>query len=179
MFKTEVWDKVNGWQWDDVQASPHMYHSTAGYRPSGRIVSAGGDIRQLDWEIYEPRARANGQTIPLFVGSFGSPGFQNLVWDTEYIIEHAPLPVGISISRVVFMRPGASTHAFDMDQRYVELRNVTTDDEVLVNAVKVKTPKLPVFSGNVRGSVETLSGWHMAFLVTSQGTPSQARWVKL
>lgn len=181
VLTTEVWDKTSGWRPDAAQISPRMYHSTAALLPSGRIVAAGGDIRTLDWEIYEPRNMANGQTIPQFQHAWSAPGIMNVTWGTDYVIPHAPLPVGVAISRVVLMRPCSTTHHSDMDQRYVELETIPPQPGVIVlpNSITVRMPAAPNWAGTLQGSVTTPPGCYMAFLVTTQGTPSQAKWIRL
>jgi len=188
VYSPEVFNKVTGWSSETFHVSPREYHSTAGLLPSGKVAVAGGDTRTHDWEVFTPRYLTQGQTQPAFAGTFGTVGFQTLNWDTVYPIEHAPLPVGVSISRVVLMRPCSVTHHSDMDQRYVELERVLTPkgqyaplDTFTVRTPSAPTPNPtlnPLTGGNARGSTEALPGWYMAFLITSQGTPSVARWVK-
>jgi hypothetical protein len=177
----EVYDKVSGWTGDAQQVSARMYHSTAALLPSGNLVSAGGDVRTSDWEVYVPRYFTGGQTIPQFAGGWSGPGTLTLQWGSTQVIPHGPLPVGVTISRLVLMRPCSVTHHSDMDQRYVELEFVF--DEERVDEIEVRLPNAPNFAvgmpNNQRGLVPALPGYYMAFLITSQGTPSSAKWVRL
>ncbi len=177
----EVYNKVTGWTADATQVSPRMYHSTAALLPSGNVVSAGGDARTCDWEVYMPRYHTASTEAPSFAGTWAQPGVMQLAaWDTNYTVQHEELPPGITISRFVLMRPCSVTHHSDMDQRYVELE-ITDDgssDQFLV-----RTPPAPVFTPTAplsqRGLVQALPGHYMAFLISSQGAVSAAKWVRL
>src|SRR5439155_4690017 len=73
-------------------------------------------------------------------------------------------PDAANITSVVLVRPGAQTHAFDMDQRLVGL-SYTTDAGVL----NVTAPP----NGNIAPP-----GYYMLFLLNSAGVPSLARFVQ-
>jgi transcriptional regulator with XRE-family HTH domain len=68
------------------------------------------------------------------------------------------------ISKVVLMRPGAATHGFDQDQRYVGV-NFTVK-----GATKLKV------TGPASGSIAP-PGYYMLFLVNSAGVPSVAKFI--
>jgi hypothetical protein len=174
------------WRGAASQYSPRMYHSTAVLLPSGQVLSGGGDVRAplpndplqqhfADYEVFTPPYLTAGQARPQFAGSFGLPGSLTLNWDTEYAVGHAPLPPGVLVSRVVLMRPCSVTHHSDMDQRYVELvPNLTVET---VDEIVVRTPKAPT-AATTPGAVVMPRGWYMMFLITTQGTPSEAKWVR-
>jgi Domain of unknown function (DUF1929) len=63
------------------------------------------------------------------------------------------------------MAPGSTTHANDMNQRYLEL-NVTPR----TGAVDVQAP--PSANG-------APPGYYMLFLVNSAGVPSVAKWIRV
>lgn len=174
---TEVYTKATGWDADAEQVSPRMYHSTAALLPSGNLVSSGSDIRTSDWEIYVPRYFTSGSTVPAFAGLWAPPGFMTLNFNTTYTIDHAPLPAGVTIRALVLMRPCSVTHHSDFDQRYVELTPGGTYESP--DQIQVTTPPQPTFTtGSTPGFVRVMPGYWMAFLVTSQGVPSQAKWVR-
>jgi hypothetical protein len=176
VFDLEYYRKGQGWQLAAAQQSQRMYHSTAVLLPSGRIVSAGGDIRTSDYEVYTPTyVQANR---PSFAGTWAASGYLQLQWDTIYPIEHDQLPVGVTISRVVMMRPCSVTHHSDMDQRYVELERVKIPPPAPLNTVLMRTPSPPT-AGMARGSTEAPRGYYMVFLVDSAGLVSAAKWVHL
>jgi galactose oxidase-like protein len=163
---------VNTWVFQNAQSSERMYHSTAALLPSGNVVSAGGDIRTWDWEVFTPDYLAGGQVRPAF--AVAPP--TTLSFDTTYSIQYTPMAPGLQVERVVLMRPCSITHHSDMDQRYVELVEATTLPPP--NTIIVKTPSWNPTSTS-QGAVVAPPGWYMMFLISNVGTPSVAAWVQL
>jgi hypothetical protein len=78
---------------------------------------------------------------------------------------------GVTIDKVVLMKPCMSTHSSDREQRYVELQVIEQMIDLNNNVVlQVRPPLTPTHA---------LPGYYMAFAVTNQGRPSVARWVQL
>jgi hypothetical protein len=184
VYKTMVWDRVHGWQGDATQIGKRMYHSTAVLLPSGKLASAGGDIRTqigatpndlADWEVYVPRNLANGQNQPQFAGAWAAPGYRSMGFGSIHKIEFVPMDDD-PVTRVVLMRPCSNTHHIDMDQQYIELKTQLFDSNDQVDA---SAPAQPSFTGTTQGSVEALPGWYMLFLVNASGATSHAKWVHL
>lgn len=176
-FRPEIYRRsVNQWILQDPQDSKRMYHSTAALLPSGVIVSAGGDVRSSDYEVFTPDYLdgVTALTRPVFSATSSGPF---LAFDSIYGIPYAPLPIGMSVDRVVLMRPCSITHHSDMDQRYVEL------EEPLItappNTIMIKTPPTPNPTGTSQGSVVAPPGWYMMFLISNTGVPSVAKWIHL
>jgi len=72
----------------------------------------------------------------------------------------------VTLDKVVLIPPGATTHSFDMHQRYIELStNVTAPNQVTITvpALEDKAPR----------------GVYMLWLVTNTGAVSDAKWVVL
>lgn len=166
---------ANAWTLQSPQSSARMYHSTAALLPSGNVVTAGGDVRSKDWEVFTPdylylTAQQNRPSFTSIVGP-------SLAWSTIYQIHYAAMPSGLHVDRVVLMRPCSVTHHSDMDQRYVEL--VEQPGTPPPNTIVVKTPPQPSTTATTQGSVVTPSGWYMMFLISNTGKPSIAQWVHL
>ncbi|MBQ0829079.1 kelch motif-containing protein [Streptomyces tagetis] len=70
-----------------------------------------------------------------------------------------------SVKKVRLIRPSASTHVTDVDQRSIALDFKVSGDQVTVTVPK--------------GKNLVQSGWYMLFVVDDQGTPSKAQWVKV
>ncbi|MER6080223.1 DUF1929 domain-containing protein, partial [Streptomyces sp. NPDC001833] len=70
-----------------------------------------------------------------------------------------------TIKKVRLIRPSATTHVTDVDQRSVAL-----DFRTSGNRITVTVPQN-------RNLVP--SGWYMIFVDDDQGTPSKAQWVKV
>ena len=75
-------------------------------------------------------------------------------------------PDAASIEEVVFMRPGAVTHAFNMSQRYVGLDIVSN----VGPTVEVISPP----NGNVASP-----GYYLLFIVNGDRVPSTGVWIRL
>ncbi len=112
----ELYDPTTGiWTLMAPQIGPRAYHSTAVLLPDGRVISAGtndhGSMQQT-YEIFSPPylfkgARPTITSIPA-----------TLAYGANFTIT---TPDAASITRVALLRPGATTHADDFDQRYVDL----------------------------------------------------------
>jgi Domain of unknown function (DUF1929) len=186
-LRTEVWSRTTGWVTDAVQVAKRMYHSTAALLPSGNFVSGGSDDWQrtvigpggalADWDIYVPRYLRQGHARPQFAGSWSGSLPVQLQWAAHYTIPYAGLPENDAVARVVLMRPCSTNHHFDSDQRYVELE-IETEGDAAPGLVEVVMPPAPLWNGTTQGSVTTPPGYYMAFLVSTTGSVSTARWVK-
>jgi hypothetical protein len=70
-----------------------------------------------------------------------------------------------SVQSVVLVRPGAQTHAFDMDQRLVRMSFTPGSDQLTVTAPP---------NGNIAPP-----GYYMLFILNAAGVPSHAKFVQL
>ncbi len=168
--------------WVDMTpaSSPRQYHSCSLLLPDGRVFTCGGEGRTLDYEIYNPPYLTKGLERPLFGAIFDSN--HNLVFqqsstplsydttDNEAVWMN-DLSVGISVDKVVLMRPAALTHHDDGGQRYFELpsRAGSNPDRRLFDTPRTNTSGFP----------QVPPGWWMMFLITNEGAPSNAYWVLL
>jgi hypothetical protein len=157
----EVFDPITG-TWSPVapMSVPRGYHSTAILLPDGRVLSAGTtpfDRHELRMEVFSPPylfkgARPRIKEVSERV-SYGQP------FEVRY--EYAG-----AIQSAVLIRPGAVTHAFDMDQRYVELRF----DRQGTDRLSIEAPPDEHIAP---------PGYYMLFLLSDQGVPSEAKFVQL
>ncbi|MFI5882079.1 galactose oxidase-like domain-containing protein [Streptomyces sp. NPDC051554] len=144
------------------------YHSGSILLPDGRLMFFGSNPLYADKadtkpgvfeqriEIYTPpylyrdsRPDLSGGPESIARGASGT-----------FTSEHAS-----SIKKVRLIRPSASTHVTDVDQRSIAL-----DFKTAGNKITVTVPK-------DRNLVQ--SGWYMLFVDDDQGTPSKAVWVKV
>ena len=161
-LEAEIFDpSANAWTTGAAARVPRMYHSTAVLLPDGRVLTAGSNPRRRDdelrLEVYHPPY--------LFRGP-------------RPCIEHAPAhikhgesftihtPNATDIKWISLVRPMATTHSYDSDQRLVDVpfkrRGVCK-----LNARMPNNPNLAP------------SGYYMLFLVNRKGVPSIAHWVHL
>ncbi|MEV0850014.1 galactose oxidase-like domain-containing protein [Streptomyces sp. NPDC049954] len=144
------------------------YHSGSLLLPDGRVLFFGSDPLYADkagakpgtfeqrLEIYTPpylyrQARPALSGGPKSVARGGT---------AVYSSDQAS-----SIRRARLIRPGASTHVTDVDQRSVALKVRKT-----AKGVEVTVPEN-------RNLVP--SGWYMLFVTDDRGTPGKARWIRV
>ncbi|MER6437445.1 galactose oxidase-like domain-containing protein [Streptomyces sp. NPDC001185] len=144
------------------------YHSGSILLPDGRVMFFGSNPLYADKadtepgtfeqriEIYTPPylhhgARPGLSGGPKTVARGGSATFAS--------------PDASSVRAARLIRPSASTHVTDVDQRSIALDFRTT-----ARGITVTVP------GN-RNLVQ--SGWYMLFVTDARGTPSEARWIRV
>ena len=164
---SELYDPETG-QWTDmaVQEYWRVYHSTALLLPDGRVASLGGNPEQGVYEqrieIYSPSYvyTSNGTPAP-------RPTMTGVPAQIAYAaaFEVTTAAPG-AIREAVLMRPGAVTHAFDMEQRLVEIEIAG----VLGGKLRLVGPP----NANIAPP-----GYYMLFLNNSAGVPSVATFVQL
>jgi len=163
--------------WEQLSSStiPRVYHSVALLLPDGRVWIAGSnhdsgrnrggnsidqpgtDARELRMELYSP-PYMDSATRPQ-MGS--APATMD--YGKKFTIG---TPDAQGVSRVVLIRAGSVTHAFDFDQRYVQLEITSRTG----TSVDVKGPP------HVNVAPE---GVYLVFLVDANNVPSVGRFVRL
>ncbi|MFG2022913.1 galactose oxidase-like domain-containing protein [Streptomyces sp. NPDC048825] len=144
------------------------YHSGSILLPDGRVMIFGSDSLYSDKANTKPgkfEQRIEIYTPPYLYGDAqptlsGGPKTIKRGESATFKSEHAS-----SIKTARLIRPSASTHVTDIDQRSIALDVEKTD-----GGIEVTVPKN-------RNLVQ--SGWYMLFVTDDQGTPSKAQWVKV
>ncbi len=144
------------------------YHSGSLLLPDGRVVFFGSDSLYADeantkpgefeqrLEIYTPPYLYQGSQPSLSKG----PGSIERGESATFKTEHAT-----SITNARLIRPSASTHVTDIDQRSIALDLKKSADSVTLTVPKNKNLVQP--------------GWYMLFVTDDQGVPSEAQWVEV
>jgi hypothetical protein len=149
---TETWSTVAS------MSEPRMYHSSAVLLPDGRVFSGGGEdpASRLHAQIYSPPY--------LFKGSRPSISFapDTAILGTSFFVG---TPDAARVASVALIRPGAATHAYDQNQRYVPLAFDRASDRLTVRAP-------------VDGAVAP-PGYYMLVVKDTAGIPSVARFVRI
>jgi hypothetical protein len=149
----ELYDPNTGlWTPMADQAAPRTYHSTAALLPDGRVLSAGADDRgplQQSYEIFSPPYLFNGARPTI------TSAPTSITYKTQFTIS---TPDAASITRVALIRPAATTHANNMDQRYVDLTFTLG-----ANQITATTPSNGGYAP---------PGYYMLVIVNSSGVPS-------
>jgi hypothetical protein len=144
------------------------YHSGSILLPDGRVMFFGSDSLYADKantkpgkfeqriEIYTPPylyrdSRPSLSGGPQTIARGGTGTFSS--------------PQASAIKKVRLIRPSASTHVTDVDQRSIALDFKTSGNKITVTVPKNKNL--------------VQSGWYMLFVDDDQGTPSKAQWVKV
>lgn len=163
MYNPETGD----WSIMAQQVYWRLYHSTALLLPDGRVASLGSNPKQGTYEqhieIYSP---------PYLFTSNGDLANRPTLTDIPTTINYGPAAFEVTtaapgaIQEAVLMRPGAATHAFDMEQRLIELEIAPGQDGKLQ---LVGPPNANIAP----------PGYYMLFLIDSAGVPSVATFVRL
>ena len=157
-------------KFDSSEVRRH-YHSTAILMPDGRILVAGGNAdegQQQLADMYSPYYLFKADDTPAT-----RPVISDLAPSIAYG-ETFPLVFnsgGPAVTKLALIRPGATTHGYDQNQRYVPL--TTFQSAQPLNG----KPRLLVSAP--ADSFNALPGDYMLFAMTSAGTPAIARWVRL
>lgn len=155
----------NTWRAGASSTVARLYHSTAILLPDASVLMGGGGLpgpyTNLNAEIYYP---------PYLFGADGSFAARPVIQSAPTVLAAAQTftidsPDSQSIDRVVFVKTGAVTHSFDMDQRFVELPFTVTDN--LLSAT------LPAEAG------QTPPGFYHLFVLNSAGVPSVSKIVRM
>jgi hypothetical protein len=156
----ELWSPVTEtWRTLSSAARPRLYHSTALLLPDGRVLTAGsGDdgpgINQEEAELYSPPYLFKGPRPTIT----GAP--TEIQYGSSFAVS---TPDAASIASVSLIRPGAVTHAFDEDQRFLNLGFTTGAGSLTIQAPASANLAPP--------------GYYMLFLVNAAGVPSIAPFV--
>ncbi len=145
---------------------PRLYHSGSLLLPDATVMLVGGNPTRAsyekDIEIYSPA---------YLFDSDGSPAVRPTITAVTPAVSgygstfHVQTPDAAAIKSVVLVRPGAQTHAFDMDQRLIELSYTAGAGDLTVAAPP---------NGNIAPP-----GYYMLFILNNAGVPSVATFVRL
>jgi chitodextrinase len=143
-----------------------LYHSVSLLLPDATVWVAGGNPQRGTYEshmeIYSPRYLFNADGTPATRPTITGTSFSVIGYGSAFQVQ---TPDAANISSVVLMRNGASTHAFDMDQRYVGL-SFTAGSGVLN------------MTGPPNGNIAP-PGYYMLFILNNAGVPSIATIVQV
>ncbi|MGH7277219.1 MAG: galactose oxidase-like domain-containing protein, partial [Candidatus Rokuibacteriota bacterium] len=156
---TETWSPAGR------MALPRMYHSVALLLPDATVWVAGSNPVQGTYErrmeVYSPAYlfNSNGSLAarPTISNTPARIGYNGSFW------------IGTAdasdIGSVVLVRPGANTHAFDMDQRLVGLTFTRSSTGLMATAPPDANIAPP--------------GYYMLFILDQRGVPSVAKFIHL
>jgi Domain of unknown function (DUF1929) len=141
---------------------PRLYHNVQLLLPDGTVMMAGGNpaqgVYEKHIELYKPPYLFNSDGTPA-----SRPSISSAPSSVTYGSTFAVQTPNTDIASIEFIKPGAVTHSFDMDQRFVGL-SFTSSGGTLNVTVPANSNLLP-------------PGYYMLFLVNSAGVPSVAKFV--
>lgn len=145
------------------------YHSGSILLPDGRVMFFGSDSLFADKANTKPgefEQRIEIYTPPYLYGDEEQPdlagGPQTIKRGGSGTFTSRD---AASVKKVRLIRPSATTHVTDVDQRSIALDFTTDGDQITVTVPKNKNL--------------VQSGWYMLFVTDGDGTPSKAQWVQV
>ncbi|MGE5109728.1 MAG: galactose oxidase-like domain-containing protein [Acidobacteriaceae bacterium] len=154
----ELWNPdTNTWRILASNTVYRGYHSFAILLPDATVLSAGGQVAGCTAEIFSPPYLFKGTRPTISTLSFSSVNYG----ETKFI----PTPDVSSISKVTWLRLGSVTHAFNQDQRFVQLAFTKA-----TGGLNVVFPS----TGNI-----SPPGYYMLFILNSNGVPSRAKILRI
>jgi PKD repeat protein len=174
--RADVYDPVsNTMSSGGTAAYSRLYHSTALLLPDATVMSMGSNPSSRGSyepaiEIYTPPylfdANDNLITTDRPTITMVTPGV--LGYGASFTVNYTSTS---PISSAVLMRPGSSTHAFDMEQRLIGLCGASPQPACIGSGqLNLTTPP----NGNIAPP-----GYYMLFLLDSAGVPSVAQFIQL
>jgi len=163
VYDSEMFDPVTEeWTLLPPQESARSYHSTSILLPDARVMWLGaytdtGGNSDNTGQIYSPAYLFQGYR-PTLTSSPDEADYGDTIT--------VGTPDAATISSVVAIRPSATTHSVNMEQRYVPLSFTQTDD----NTLQVSIPTNPN---------DAPPGYYMLFLVDTNGVPAIAPFIRL
>jgi len=158
VYAAELWSpQTQTWTTMSSMVTPREYHSTALLLPDGRVIVSGmgNDFGQVP----------NETNAELFSPPYLFKGARPVISQAPTQIQYGAnfsitTPDFASISKVVLIRTGATTHFFDQNTRYIPLNFQQTSGGLAVTAPA---------NGNLAPP-----GHYMLFIVNNNGVPSVA-----
>jgi hypothetical protein len=155
------------------------YHSWALLLPDGSILSGGG-IGCPPGDCFGPSSQSLEVYKPPYLFQGGRPDIVD--WPDPLPSPHVDEPFSLQVVlpahtstggefRVALLQPGAVTHAFNTNQRYVVLAH----DSVTMSTY----PNPTTVAVTIPNRNATPPGWYMLVVVSSAGVPSSAKWLKI
>lgn len=140
---------------------PRLYHSVALLMPDGKVITAGSNperrVEELRIETFWPPY--------LFAAGRPTCDVAQVEWQYGAALT-AHVPDAATIASACLVRPGATTHSSNNEQRLIDLPLQVAGPDQLTLA-------LPG-SGNLAPP-----GWYLLFVINSDGVPSHGQWIHL
>jgi hypothetical protein len=158
VYEAEIWNPATEtWKTMARMLTPRMYHATSLLLPDGRVLVGGGGRlgfpEQFSAEIYSPPYLFKGPRPVI------STAPSTIQYAAAFSLE---TPNAAGIGKVSLLKLGAATHAYNNEQRFLDLPFSVTDGTHL----SISAPA----HGNLAPP-----GYYMLFILDANGVPSVAR----
>ena len=161
-FGAEIFHPDTG-QWAMAADSrvPRLYHSVAVLLPDGRVVTAGSN----------PQRRTEEMRVEVFWPPYLFAGPRPSVTPAQREVTYGAalavtVPDPAAIAAAALLRPCATTHSSDLEQRLVDLPVTVTGAQTLDLALPASANLAP-------------PGWYLLTVLDAAGVPSPAEWLHL
>ncbi|MFC9892585.1 galactose oxidase-like domain-containing protein [Nocardia sp. NPDC127579] len=156
----EIFDPAQGaWMHTGPSRIARLYHSIALLTPDGKVVTAGSNparkTEELRIEIYWPPYLFRGPRPDLRLDA-DTAGYGSTVTAT----------VDAPLREINLVRPGATTHSADNEQRLVDIAYTGAGP----GSITLTLPSDPALAP---------PGWYLVFAVNTVGVPTTGRWLQL
>ncbi|MGW4458874.1 galactose oxidase-like domain-containing protein [Streptomyces albidoflavus] len=172
IFKSQFYDpRTNSFTPAAEPTVGRNYHSEALLLPDGRVATFGSD------SLYGNKENTKLGTFEQRMEVFTPPYLHKAAEGERPVLGKGPKEVKYgatatfatedagAITKARLMRPSAVTHTTDVEQRSIDVELKKTKDSVTITVPKDPTLVPP--------------GWYMVFVNTADGTPSEAKWIKV
>jgi hypothetical protein len=163
VYASEMFDPVTEqWTLLPAQDSVRSYHSTSVLLPDARVMWLGA---------YADTGGNNDNTAQIYSPAYLFKGYRPTLTSAPDEVDYGDgfsvsTPDAATIASVVMIRPSATTHSVNMEQRFVPLSFSQVDG----NTLQVSAPTNPN---------EAPPGYYMLFLVDGNGVPAVAPFIRL
>lgn len=172
--RPQVWDPTIP-NWGDTLAeepSSRGYHSTALLLPDARIISSGGNAHNgpttdqpSTFSIFEPPYLFDDEGELISERPEINARADTIGWGQRFTVATDEAD---DIGLVTLIKSGATTHAFNQDQRFVKL-----DFTIQSN------PKRLLVDAPTNGNLAPPGNWLLFLVQAADSLPSIAKWVRL
>jgi hypothetical protein len=156
----EIFDPAQGsWMHTGPSRIARLYHSVALLTPEGKVITAGSN----------PARKTEELRIEMFWPPYLFRGLRpDLALDTDAAGYGSSITATVSgaIREVNLVRPSATTHSSDNEQRLVDLEFTST----ATDSITLTLPSNPALAP---------PGWYLVFVVNTDGIPSVGKWLHL
>lgn len=158
--EAEIYDPAtNTWATGARARVPRLYHSIALLLPDARVLTAGSNPSrrndEMRLEVYHPPYLFRGPRPCI------EQAPDRVTLGASFTVH---VPNAVDIKWVSLVRPMATTHSYDSEQRLVDI-TFRRNGVCKLNAHVPSNPNL------------VPPGWYMLFVVNRRGVPSVAKWV--